>query len=77
MLRFEYEITAHPAEEFRRLVYYCGEGSGQCKSDEVPGSELELLAGLLNERGEQGWEAIQVQFGSDSVVVFWKRAVNR
>ena len=75
MARFEYQITSHPAEQFKRLVYFCGEGGGGCKRDEVPGEELSILGELLNERGGQGWEAYQVKFGQDGVIVFWKREV--
>jgi len=33
------------------------------------------LVKILNERGEQGWELVQVSFGKDGVMAFWKRKV--
>ncbi len=75
MKKYEYQITSHPSEQFTKLVYFCGEGAGGCKRDEVPGEELSVLADLLNERGAEGWEAIQIKFGKDGAVVFWKREV--
>jgi len=32
-----------------------------------------MLAALLNEKGEEGWELIQVSFGKGGVMAFWKR----
>jgi len=36
---------------------------------------LDVLGGILNERGAQGWELIQLFLGGDGVVAFWKRAI--
>lgn len=77
MARFEYQVTTHAADEFKRLVYVCAEGSGQCRADEVSGEELKMLASLLNERGLEGWELTQVQFATDSIIVFWKRVLEQ
>jgi hypothetical protein len=30
---------------------------------------------LLNERDEQGWELIQLLFGNDGIVAFWKKEI--
>ncbi|KPJ53070.1 hypothetical protein AMJ39_05985 [candidate division TA06 bacterium DG_24] len=70
--RFEYEITVHPAETFRKVVYFCSE-TGECSADQVPGDELQVLGDLLNDRGRVGWELVQMAFGKDSIMVFWKR----
>jgi hypothetical protein len=74
MKRFEYEITRHPGDEFEKVVYFCSE-SGECAMNEVPGHETDALVGVLNERGEEGWELVQVSFGKDGLVAFWKRKV--
>ena len=72
MKKFKYEITKYPAEKFSQLVFFCSE-SGECSVDQVPGDQTKNLENLLNERGEQGWELIQVSFGKDGVMAFWKR----
>jgi hypothetical protein len=74
MARFEYDITRHPVEEFRQLAYFCTD-SGECKLEEIPGDQMRLLGGLLNEKGAEGWELVQILFGQEGVVAFWKRAL--
>jgi hypothetical protein len=34
-----------------------------------------VLVKLLNQRGDEGWELIEMFFGKDGIVVFWKRAI--
>jgi hypothetical protein len=72
--RFEYEISQHPGEDFKQLVYFCSE-TGECSVSDVSGDETEILRGILNERGRQGWDLVQVTFGKDGVMAFWKRKV--
>ena len=72
MKKFEYEITQHPAENFRQVVYFCTE-TGECSLNEVPRDQAEVLTEILNERGQQGWGLVQVSFGKDGVMAFWKR----
>lgn len=74
MDRYEYDITSHDAEDFRKVVYFCNE-SGDCDLEHVPTEEPRALTGLLNERGEQGWELIQLVFGSNGFMAFWKRKI--
>jgi hypothetical protein len=74
MEKFEYEITKHPSGEFRKLVYFCNE-QGECKMDQVPADQLKAMGEILNSRGSQGWELVQLFFGDDGVVAFWKRAI--
>jgi hypothetical protein len=74
MARFEYDITKHPAETFKQLVYFCSE-SGECKFQELPSDQLGTLKDVLNKRGAQGWELIQLSFGTDGLVAFWKRSM--
>ncbi len=72
MKTFEYEITKHAAEEFNRLVYFCTE-TAECALREVPDDHAEKLTAMLNERGRLGWELVQIAFGKDGIIVFWKR----
>jgi hypothetical protein len=74
MKRFEYEVTKHPAETFTRLAYFCSE-NGECKYDQLPDDQLNVLTDLLNERGSLGWELVQVFFGKDGLVAFWKKSI--
>ncbi len=74
MKRFEYEITRHQADTYKQVVYFCTE-TGECTLDEVPDEETKMLSQILNERGNQGWELIQVSFGKDGMMTFWKRKV--
>jgi hypothetical protein len=75
MKRFEYTITKHPSDEFKQLVYFCTE-QGKCNLEEVPSNQLTTLGSLLEERGEEGWELVQVFLGRNGVVAFWKREVS-
>lgn len=72
MTLFKYEITHHPANAFKELVCFCTE-SGECSLDQVPKDQTATLAGILNERGQMGWELIQVCFGEEGMMAFWKR----
>ena len=73
-MQFEYEITQHPAETFKEVVYFCTE-AGSCRLDEIPGAEIKILTDVLNERGKTGWEFVQAAFGKDGVLIFWRRKV--
>ena len=72
MTCFEYEITQHPAEAFKELVCFCTE-TGECSLDQVSRDQTATLAGILNERGRIGWELVQVCFGEEGMMAFWKR----
>ena len=74
MERFEYEITHHSDHEFEQLVYFCSE-TGKCAISEVPADQTRALLRILNERGNRGWELVQVSFGKDGAMAFWKRKV--
>jgi hypothetical protein len=74
MDRYEYDVTTHAADTFSRLIYFCSE-KGNCTLEEVPAEEPQILVGLLNERGLEGWELIQLLFGKDGVMACWKRRV--
>jgi len=76
MRNFEYEITKHPAQDFEKVIYFCTE-TGDCTLDEVPGDQTEVLSKILNERGEQGWELVQIAFGKEGLMAFWKREVEQ
>ena len=72
MKKYKYEITQHPADSFDKVAYFCSE-AGECGLEQVPVDQKEILTDILNERGSQGWELIEVYFGKDGIMVFWKR----
>lgn len=72
MKQFTYEITRHPASQFTQLVYFCS-GSGECSYDQLPSDQLNVLSDILNDRGSQGWELVQVSFGEGGLLAFWKK----
>jgi hypothetical protein len=74
MDRFEYEITRHNADEFRRVVYFCSD-AGACSLEDVPADEPQVLVDILNERGLDGWELVQMMTGKDGVLAVWKRRI--
>jgi len=75
MKKFEYEITKHPSDDFTHVVYFCSD-EGECNLDQVPPDQTNILAGLLNERGAEGWELAQIFFGKDGIVIIWKREIH-
>jgi hypothetical protein len=72
MKEFEYEVTKHPAEGFTRLAYFCSE-EGECSLGEIPDRHFDTLKEILNKGGGDGWELVQIGFGTDGIVAFWKR----
>ena len=74
MKRFEYEVTHHTGDEFEKVVYFCSE-AGECTINEVPGNQTKALVSFLNERGQEGWELVQMSFGKDGLIAFWKRRI--
>ena len=72
MKTFEYKITKHRADTFNALVYYCSE-AGECTLDGIPRSQAETLQKILNDEGEKGWELLQVSFGKNGLIAFWKK----
>ena len=72
MRRFEYDITKHPADEFAHVVYFCTD-KGECSLSQVPSDQMKALYEILNRKGNQGWELVQMIFGDDGMVAVWKR----
>ncbi len=72
MERFEYEISTHRGNALTKLAYFCSQ-EGECSVEEVRDEQSEILVDVMNERGLQGWELIQLDFGKEGVMAFWKR----
>ncbi len=75
MDQFEYDITRHEAHSFAQTVYFCSD-RGDCKLQQIPAEEPQVLIDFLNARGRNGWELIQLKFGRDGVLAFWKRELS-
>ena len=74
MKHFEYQISHHPGEAFQDVVYFCSD-TGECTLDQVPADQTRVLVGILNEQGKDGWELVQISFGAEGVMIFWKRKI--
>jgi hypothetical protein len=67
-------MAVHSAGDFTHLVYFCTP-SGECTSEQVPEGDIRAFQSMLNERGKQGWELVQLVFGKDGVISVWKREI--
>lgn len=74
MERFEYKITKHSAETFDKIIYFCSE-FGQCGINEVSKDQTRILTDILNTQGSEGWALVQIFFGKDGVMIYWKRCI--
>ncbi len=74
MPRYEYQITRHSADSLNELTFYCTE-NGTCSLSEVPEDQSAVLRNILNEMGMESWELVQISFGKEGFICFWKRAV--
>ena len=72
MRQFEYQVNTHPEYEFTQIVYFCSE-HGECKYEDLPSDQIARLGNILNEKGSQGWELVQISFGNGGAIAFWKR----
>jgi hypothetical protein len=73
MKQFEYDITKHPAEQFTQLIYFCTD-KGECRYDQLSSDHMTTLTDILNDKGSRGWELVQISFGENGILAFWKRA---
>ncbi len=71
METYEYEISVHDSSEFSNIIYFCNE-KAECSGDALT-NEQQMLSRLFNERGVEGWELVQLVFGKDNIMAFWKR----
>ena len=74
MKKFEYRITKHPSAEFEQVGIFCTD-QGECNVDQLPSDQLSVLEKILNEKGGLGWDLVQISFGKDGVIAFWKKEI--
>ena len=74
-MTFEYTIIKIPAQAFENLAFFCSD-KGDCALEDVPVDQTRLLTDILNEKGAEGWELVQLFFQEKGVVTVWKRKKN-
>jgi hypothetical protein len=57
-----------------RMVYFCSQ-DGECNLTDVPDEQTRALEDMLNDRGSDGWELVQLIARQGGLVAFWKRKV--
>ena len=72
MKKYEHDVTFHPAEDLGRSGFVCSE-DGVCGAGGIDDSRTAPLKALLDERGGDGWELVQLTFGRAGALAFWKR----
>lgn len=72
MKRFEYQITSYPAENYQELIFVCS-NEGACRQEKILGDQTRILTEQLNQRGREGWELVQLNFGQLGILAYWKR----
>jgi hypothetical protein len=75
MKEFEYEVSTHPLRRENRMRIFCSE-KGDCSIEDVPGGDSLAVVSALNEMGHSGWELVQILFGKDGFVCFWKKELS-
>lgn len=74
MKKYKYDITIHPVATFKKVAFFCTQ-EGECSLEELPSDQVKILQDLLNKRGEQGWELVDMSFGKDGLLAIWKSGV--
>lgn len=55
-------------------MLYCDQ-EGRCFFDAMPNSYVQSIIMVLDGRGHEGWELVQVVFRREQMICFWKRRV--
>lgn len=75
MKNWEYDISFHIIEDenFPKDQVIACDTEGHCFFNDVMKPHLDFFKNLLNERGSEGWELVQLGYHRGSLVCFWKR----
>lgn len=75
MKSWEYDISFHQIEDesFPKEQVIACDTEGHCFFNDVMKPSLDFFKNLLNERGSEGWELVQLGYHKGSIVCFWKR----
>jgi hypothetical protein len=74
MDQFEYEICTYLSESLNKMEFFCSP-DGECTEEKVPVDKNKALTEILNEKGKQGWELVQLEYSGEDVTAFWKRNI--
>ena len=74
MSRYEYKITRHSSDAISDFVYMC-DGKGECSLEKIATDQSGKIETILNQEGTKGWELVQIVFGRDGLLVFWKKII--
>jgi len=86
MGRWTYDISRHSLAEIVQMmrdrgydadggsqVLFC-DTQGRCFFDEAPDPYEMTIKDILNARGRDGWELVQITFREREFICFWKRS---
>ena len=87
MTTWEYDITSYsieqvlamreklglPAEEARPVMFCTDQGA--CFFDNIPNANIQVILDILNSKGAEGWQLVDVNFRDEEMVCFWRREV--
>jgi len=80
MKTWEYDISFHSMDDLgltnvdfpEDQVIAC-DTEGHCFFSDVLRPYMDVFKNVLNDRGVQGWELVQISYHKGSLVCFWKR----
>ncbi len=86
MAQWTYQITTHSREEIleemenlpgalRDLaapVIFC-DTQGRCFFDDAPNPYVAAITTILNRKGKDGWELVQIAFRERQLICIWRR----
>lgn len=82
MKKCEYDISFHSIEEldisqleFSPSQTIACDTEGHCFFSDVIKPNMDTFKELLNRRGSEGWELVQIGYHKGSLVCFWKREI--
>lgn len=74
MKRFEYDVQVYQASAFQQLIYFCT-SDGECSEEPAPANLTTRLTELLNERGREGWDLVDIIPSKSGILSVWKREI--
>ena len=72
MKTYQYQVSIEDGSRFKDMVYFCT-NTGECKAEQLPADSKSRFQEWLNQKGEEGWELVQVYFSSEGLVAIWKK----
>jgi hypothetical protein len=84
--RWEYDISVHTREDIEAVrsgmppeaggeePFLCDD-RGVCFFDRTPDGNVNVLRSILNQRGAQGWQLVQIDYRRDRLICTWRRPI--